>query len=220
MSMVGELNFFIGLQVKQTDVEIFISQSKYAKNLVHKFGLDTSKHEKTPMAITLKLTRDETGIKVDPTLYRRMIGSLLYFTASRPDICYSVGVCAMYQGNPMESHVLAVKRIICYVNETLEYGLWYSRETNSHLLCFSDADLAVNADDRKSTSGGYFFLGNNLVSWHSKKQNSISLSTTEVEYIVVGSCCSQLLWMKHMLVDYGISMDTLTVFCDNTSVTP
>ena len=217
MSMVGELNFFLGLQVRQMEGGIFVSQSKYAKNLVKKFGLESAKQVSTPMSTTLKLTKDENGVKVDTTLYRSMIGSLLYLTASRPDICYSVGVCARYQSNPMESHVSAVKRIIRYVNSTSDYGIWYSKDTNSNLACFSDADWAGNADDRKSTSGGCFFLGNNLVSWHSKKQNSISLSTAEAEYIAAGSCCTQLLWLKQMLIDYGFDLGVLTIFCDNTS---
>ena len=217
MSMVGELTYFLGLQVRQTDEGTFVSQSKYARNLVKKFGLENSKHTNTPMSTTLKLTRDENGVKVDPTLYRSMIGSLLYLTASRPDICYSVGVCARYQGNPMESHVTAVKRIIRYVNSTVDFGIWFSKDTNANLVCYSDADWAGNADDRKSTSGGCFYLGNNLVSWHSKKQNSISLSTAEAEYIAAGSCCTQLLWMKQMMIDYGFDLKTLTIFCDNTS---
>ncbi|XP_062075538.1 secreted RxLR effector protein 161-like [Humulus lupulus] len=178
--------------------------------MVKKFGLETAKHAKTPIGTTTKLTRDENGVKVDPTLYKSMIGSLLYLTASRPDICYSVGVCAMYQGNPMESHVVDVKRIIRYVHGTVDYGLWYSNETNSNLVGFSDAGWVGNAEDRKSTTGGCFYLGNNLVSWHIKKKNSISLSTTEAKYIAAESCCTQLLWMKQMMIDYGFSLDTLT----------
>ncbi|XP_062080396.1 uncharacterized mitochondrial protein AtMg00810-like [Humulus lupulus] len=203
MSMVGELNYFLGLQVKQSEDGTFISQSKYAKNLIKKFGMESAKHANIPMGTTVKLTKEENGVKVDPTLYRSMTGSLMYLTASRLDISYSVGVCARYQGNPMESHVTAVKRIIRYVNDTQEYGIWYSNETNSNLFCFSVADWAGNTDDRKSTSGGCFYMGNNLVSWHSKKQNSISLSTVEAEYIAAGSCCTQLLWMKQMMTDYG-----------------
>ena len=111
----------------------------------------------------------------------------------------------------------AVKRIIRYVNCTLEYGIWYSKDTNGNLVGFSDADWAGNADDRKSTSGGCFYVGNNLVSWLSKKQNSISLSTAEAEYIAAGSCCTQLLWMKQMMSDYGFEMERLTIYCDNTS---
>ena len=96
MSMVGELNYFLGLQVKQREDGIFISQEKYAKNLVKRFGLDSKKHTSTPMSSSAKLSRDAAGVKVDPTLYRSMIGSLLYLTASRPDIAFNVGVCARF----------------------------------------------------------------------------------------------------------------------------
>ncbi|CAM8877595.1 unnamed protein product [Rhodiola kirilowii] len=146
-----------------------------------------------------------------------MIGSLLYLTASRPDIAYPVGVCARYQADPKESHLLQVKRIIKYVCGTVEFGIWYTKDTNSHLVGYCDADWAGNAEDRKSTSGGCFFLGNNLVSWFSKKQNSISLSTAEAEYIAAGSSCTQLLWMKEMLSEYGVTQKEMTLYCDNMS---
>ena len=122
------------------------------------------------MSTTLKLSKDENGISVDPTLYRSMIGSLFYLTVSRLDICYSVGVCARYQSNPKESHITAVKKIIRYVSGTLDYGIWYSKDSNVSLTGFSDANRTGNVDDRKCTSGDYFYLGNNLISWHSKKQ--------------------------------------------------
>ena len=125
-----------------------------------------------------------------------MIRSLLYLTTSQPDLCYSVGVCARFQDNPKESHLSAVKQIIKYVSGNSDYGIWYSFDTNPSLVSFCDADWANNAEDRKSTSGGCFFLGNNLVSWLHKKQNLISLSTAEVEYIAAGSSCTQLLWIK------------------------
>ena len=112
MSMVGELNFFLGLQIHQLDDGIFISQTKYAKDLIKKFGLESAKHAKTPMSTTCKLTKDSSGIDVEHTLYRSMIGSLLYLTASRPDIAFSVGVCARFQASPKESHLSAVKRVI------------------------------------------------------------------------------------------------------------
>ncbi|XP_012850949.1 PREDICTED: uncharacterized protein LOC105970659 [Erythranthe guttata] len=217
MSMVGELTYFLGLQVKQMSDGIFITQSKYAKNLVKCFGLESAKTVRTPMGTNDKLSRQLDATAVDPTLYRSMIGSLLYLTSSRPDICYSVGVCARYQSNPKECHLSAVKRIIRYVSGTTDFGIWYSMDTNTTLAGFSDADWASDADDRKSTTGGCFYLGNNLVSWYSKKQNSISLSTAESEYIAAGSCCAQLLWMKQMVCDYGISQDLLHIYCDNMS---
>jgi hypothetical protein len=145
------------------------------------------------MSTSVKISSDLAGKSVDPSLYRSKIGSLLYLTASQPDIAFIVGVCACFQANPKESHLTAVKRIIRYVNDTLLYGIWYSRETNLVVARYSDADWAGNADERKSTSEGCFYVGNNLVAWMSKKQASISLSNAEAEYIAVGSCYTQLL---------------------------
>ena len=112
----------------------------------------------------------------------------------------------------------AVKRIIKYGGGTCDYGLFYSKVSNLSLAGFSDFDWAGNANDRKSTTGGCFYVGANLVAWMSKKQNSVSLSTAEAEYIATGSCCLQLLWMKKVLTDYGISQDTMVVYYDNSSV--
>ena len=169
------------------------------------------------MSSSTKLNLDPFGVEVSPTLYRSIIGSLLYLTTSRLDIAFSIGVCARYQAAPKESHLTAVKRIIRYINGTPDYGLWYSKDSNACPAGYSDADWASSVDDRKSTTEGCFYLGNNLVSWMSKKQNSVSLSTAEAEYVAAGSCCTQLLWMKKLLHDYGIPQDTMCVFYDNTS---
>ena len=123
MSMVGELTFFLGFQVKQRKEGIFISQEKYARNIVKKFGLDSKKHASTTMSSSTKLNVDSSGVEVSPTLYRSIIRSLLYLKASRLDIAFSVGVCARYQAAPKESHLTTVKRIIRYVNGTPDYGL-------------------------------------------------------------------------------------------------
>ena len=149
--MIGELTHFLGLQIRQQDLGIFLSQSKYAKNLVKKFGLESASSVRTPMSPNVKLTVDLLGKSVDPSLYRSMIGSLLYLTASKLDISYSVGVCARYQANPKESHMTALKRIIKYVKTTAKFGVWYSKDTSDVLAGYSDADWARNADDRKST---------------------------------------------------------------------
>ncbi|TYK27585.1 putative mitochondrial protein [Cucumis melo var. makuwa] len=173
--------------IKQRSEGMFMSQEKYAKNLVKKFGLDQSQYKRTPAATHAKITKDTVGTAVDHKLYRSMIGSHLYLKASRPDIAYAVEICARYQSDPCTSHLNAVKRIIKYVHGTTDFGILYSYDTFSKLVGYCDADWAGSADDRKSTSGGCFFLGNNLVSWFSKKQNCVSLSTTEVEYITAGS---------------------------------
>ena len=129
-----------------------------------------------------------------------MIGCLLYLIASRPDISFNIGVCARFQANPKTSHLTAVKRIIKYVNGTSDFLLFNSKELNVSLAGYSDANWAGNVDNRKSTIGGCFYVGTNLVAWMCKKQNSISFSIGEAEYIVVGSCCSQLLWMKKLVI--------------------
>ena len=169
MSMVGELTYFLGLQVKQTDFGIYINQVKYARNLVKRFGLDKGAHARTLMVANAKLTNDPSGEFVDVTLYRSMIGCLLYLIASRPDIAFSVGVCSRFQSNPKVSHLNAVKRIIKYVSGTCDYGLFYSKESNLSLAKFSYLDWADNANDRKSTTDGCFYIGANLVSRMSKK---------------------------------------------------
>ncbi|KAK6119491.1 hypothetical protein DH2020_046768 [Rehmannia glutinosa] len=173
MSMVGELNYFFGLQVKQFDKGIFITQNKYAKNLIKRFGLDNKKHMKTPMGTNDKLSKDENGTPIDPTLYRSMIGSLLYLTASRPDISYSVCFCARYQSCPKESHLKAVKRIIRilrYLKGCQEVGLWYPKDGGFKLVGYSDSHYVGCRADRKSTSNTCQMLGNRLVSWFSKKK--------------------------------------------------
>ena len=129
----------------------------------------------------------------------------------------AVGVCARYQANPKISHLNQVKRILKYVNGTSDYGIMYCHCSDSMLVGYCDADWAGSADDRKSTSGGCFYLGNNLISWFSKKQNCVSLSTAEAEYIAAGSSCSQLVWMKQMLKEYNVEQDVMTLYCDNMS---
>ncbi|XP_019234117.1 PREDICTED: uncharacterized protein LOC109214632 [Nicotiana attenuata] len=152
----------------------------------------------TPMSPSTNLDKDEHGIPVDETKYRGMIGSLLYLTASRLDIMFSVCICARFQSAPKESHMTAVKRIIRYLIGTVSYGLWYPRSNSFKLEGFSDADLAGDKDDR-STSGTSQLLEKALISWNSKKQASVALSTTEAKYIAIGQCCAQLLWMSHQL---------------------
>ncbi|GAV72607.1 hypothetical protein CFOL_v3_16095 [Cephalotus follicularis] len=179
--------------------------------------MENSKPCKTPMSIATKLDKDENGKEVDQKLYRSMIGSLLYLTASRPDIMFSVCLCARYQSSPRESHLTAVKRIFRYLAYTPLLGLFYSHVSLFNLHAYSDADYGGCKLDRKSTSGTCQFLGTSLVSWFSKKQNSVALSTTEAEYVAVGSCCAKVLWLKQQLCDFGISISNVCIKCDNTS---
>jgi len=217
MSMMGELTFFLGLQIKQMKDGIFINQSKYIKDMLKKFKMEDMKSIGTPMSSTIKLEKDEKGKEVDKKIYRGMIGSLLYLTASRPDTHFSVCLCARFQSCPKESHFVAVKRIFKYLIGTHNIGLWYPKCESFDLIGYSDSDFAGSRLDRKSTSGTCQFLGHALVSWHSKKQTSVALSTAEAEYIAAGSCVAQILWMKQQLEDFEIKFDHIPIRCDNTS---
>ena len=146
-----------------------------------------------------------------------MIGSLLYLTASRPDILFSVCMCARFQSDPKESHLSAVKRIIKYIGTYPMLGLWHSKDSDFTLTGYLDADLAGCKVDRKSTTGTCQLLGNMLVSWYSKKQNTVALSTAEAEYVALGSCCAQILWMKQQLRDFAVEDSNVAIRCDNTS---
>ena len=160
------------------------------KNLVKKFWLKKASIKRTHALTHAKLTKDNGGTLVDEQLYRSIIGSLLYLTASRPDITFAIGVCAHYQSKPKTNHPMSAKRIIHYINETSNYGLLYSFDTNSTLVGYCDADCVGSSEDRKSSSGRCFFLGNNLISWFSKKQNCVSPSTAEAKYIASRSSCT------------------------------
>ncbi|WVZ81127.1 hypothetical protein U9M48_028543 [Paspalum notatum var. saurae] len=164
MSMMGELQFFLGLQIRQTPQGTFVHQSKYTRDLLRKFEMADASPQMTPMSTSTALDADEDGKEVDQKVYPGMIGSLLYLTATRLDIQFAVGLCARFQLSPRESHRTAVKRILRYIKFTLEFGLWYSADSSLSLLGFSDSNHAGCRIDRKSTSGTCQFLGTSLVS--------------------------------------------------------
>jgi hypothetical protein len=195
MSMIGELSFFLGLQITQRSEGMFISQGKYLREMLKRFQMEDSKLVGTPMVTRCKLRKDDDTPDVDQSSYRSTIGSLLYITASHPNIMHDVGMVGRFQSAPKQSHLQAVKRIFRYLKERMNYGLWYPRNHNFQLTTYSDANWANYVDERKSTSGGAFFLGDPLVAWLSKNQGSISLSATEAEYIVAATCCTHVLWM-------------------------
>ncbi|KAJ9544155.1 hypothetical protein OSB04_023862 [Centaurea solstitialis] len=217
MSSMGELTFFLGLQVKQKPEGIFINQSKYVASMLQKFGMNDAKPASTPMETHKHLTADVEGEEVDVHHYRSMIGSLMYLTASRPDIMFAVCVCARYQVRPKESHLHAVKRIFKYLKGQPRLGLWYPNDSSFDLVAYTDSDYGGANLDRKSTSGGCQFLGGRLVSWQCKKQTTVSQSTTEAEYIAASQCCSQVLWIQNQMQDYGLSFLQTPIYIDNNS---
>ncbi|GKE00461.1 putative ribonuclease H-like domain-containing protein, partial [Tanacetum coccineum] len=210
MSSMVELTFFLGLQVKQQEDGIFISQDKYVAEILKKFDFMNVKTASTPIETQKPLTKDEGGADVDVHLYRSMIGSLMYLTASRPDIMFAVCNCSRFQVTPKTSHLNAVKRIFRYLKGKSKLGLWYLRVSPFDLEAYSDSDYAGANLDRKSTIGGCQFLGRRLISWQCKKQTIVATSTTEAEYVVAASCCGQVLWIQNQMLDYGVSLKILS----------
>ncbi|GJW80187.1 retrovirus-related pol polyprotein from transposon TNT 1-94 [Tanacetum coccineum] len=216
MSMMGELKFFLRLQVHQSPRGIFISQSQYAIELLKKHGLDECVSMSTPME-TERLDVDLQSTPTEQTTYRRMIGGLMYLIASRPDIAFATFVCARYQARPMVKHLNKVKQIFRYLRQSYNMGLWYPKDSGFELIAYSDADHAGCKDDCKSTSGGLQFLGGKLVSWSSKKQDCTAMSTAEAEYVSLSACCAQVIWMRTQLLDYGYKYNRIPMYCDSKS---
>ncbi|GJS94030.1 putative ribonuclease H-like domain-containing protein [Tanacetum coccineum] len=217
MSSIGELTFFLGLQVTQKDDEIFISQDKYVDEILKKFGFSTVKTASTPMETSKPLIKYENAKDVDVHLYRLMIGSLMYLTSSRPDIMFAVCACGRFQVTPKVSHLHAVKRIFRYLKGQPKLGLWYPKDSPFDLEAYTDSDYAGASSDRKSTTRGCQFLRSRLISWQCKKQTIVANSTTEAEYVAAASCCGQVLWIQNQMLDYGYNFMNTKIFIDNES---
>ena len=185
------------------------SIKKYCKELL--------KEAATPTATNRYLSVDEKEKSIDQTKYISIIGSLLYLTASRLDIMFSVCMCERYQFSPKESIFSAVTRIMKYLRGTLDVGLWYTKGVEISLLGYSDSYFVECKLDRKSTSGTCHMLDNDLVSWNSKKQACVALPMTEAEYIVVRSYCAQILWLKQLLFGFELHLEPIPLRHDNTS---
>nr|GEX17260.1 retrovirus-related Pol polyprotein from transposon TNT 1-94 [Tanacetum cinerariifolium] len=215
MSMMGELKFFLGIQINQSPRGIFINQARYSQEILIKHGMTSCDSIGTTMA-TKHLDADLSGTPVDQTKYRSMVRALMYLTASRPDIVHATCYCARYQAKPTEKHLTTVKWIFRYLKDTINMGLWYPKDTGLELIAFSDSDHAGCRDSHKSTSGGIQFLGGDkLVSWSSKRQDCTSMSSAEVEYVSLSACCAQVLWLKTQLTDYGFHFDKIPMYCDS-----
>ncbi|GJT73090.1 putative ribonuclease H-like domain-containing protein [Tanacetum coccineum] len=217
MSSMGELTFFLGLQVKQKPDGIFISQDKYVAEILKKFDFANVKTASTPIETQKPLVKDEEANDVDVHLYRSMIGSLMYLTASRPDIMFAVCACSRFQVTPKTSHLSAVKRIFRYLKGKPKLGLWYPRVSSFDLESYSDSDYAGANLDRKSTTGGCQFLGRRLISWQCKKQTIMATSTIEAEYVDATICCGQVLWIQNQMLDYGFNFMNTKIYIDNES---
>ena len=186
--------------------------------VLKRFGMQKSNPVSSPIVPGSKVCRDDDGIIVDETYYKQIVGSLIYLTTTRLDMMFCVSLISRYMAKPTELHLQTAKRILRYLKGTINYGIFYKKGGEKKLLAFTDSDYAGDLEDRKSTSGYVFLLSSGAVSWSSKKQPIVTLSTTEAEFVAAAACACQAVWMRRILKKFGHSQEgSTTVMCDNSS---
>ncbi|PRQ43601.1 putative RNA-directed DNA polymerase [Rosa chinensis] len=218
MTDMGRMRFFLGLEVLQKEDGIFVCQRHYALEVLKRFGMEDSNGVMNPIVPGVKLGRDGGGVRVNETYFKQIVGSLMYITASRPDLMFVVSLISRFMSQPTELHFQAAKRVLRYLKETVNYGIFYKKEGNNKLIAYTDSDYVGDLEDRKSTSGYVFMLSGGVVSWSSKKQPIVTLSTTEAEYVAAAACACQAIWVRRILEKMNYVQDGgIIMMCDNSS---
>uniref|UniRef100_A0A2N9HRP8 Integrase catalytic domain-containing protein n=1 Tax=Fagus sylvatica TaxID=28930 RepID=A0A2N9HRP8_FAGSY len=218
MKDLGPLSYFLGLEVSSSSDGYYLTQAKYTSDLISRAGITDSKIVDTPIEYNNRLNTHDGEPLPDATLYRQLVGSLVYLTVTRPDISYAVHIVSQFMAAPRSLHYAAVLRILRYLKGTLFHGLHFSSQSSLTLQAYSDADWAGDPTDRRSTTGYCFLLGDSLISWRSKKQSVVARSSTEAEYRALADTTAELLWLRWLLQDLGIDCSTVVpIHCDNRS---
>ncbi|KAH9726094.1 hypothetical protein KPL70_008130 [Citrus sinensis] len=218
MTDIGLMAYYLGIEVKQKEECIFISQESYAKEILKRFKMNDCKPISTPVECGVKLSKYDEGEDIDPTIFKSLVGSLRYLTCTRPYILYAVGLVSRYMKNPKTTHFKAAKRILCYIKGTINFGLLYSFSNDYKLIGYSDSDWGGDVDDRKSTTGFVFFMGDTTFTWMSKKQPIVTLSTCEAEYVATTSSVCHAIWLRNLLKKLSLAQEEPTEICvDNKS---
>ncbi|GKV48172.1 hypothetical protein SLEP1_g54998 [Rubroshorea leprosula] len=218
MSDLGLMHYYLGIEVNQSAAGIFISQKKYVQDILDRFRMKNCNPVSTSIEPGLKLVKNPGGKGINNTLYKQIVGSSMYLTATSPDIMHAVSLISRYIDCPKEVHLLAAKRILKYLQGTAEYGLFYKNGEKSELFGFTDSDFARDLDDRKSTSGYVFIMGTAAISWTSRKQSIVTLSTTEAEFVAATTCACQAIWLRKVLEELQVKQEgPMLIFCDNSS---
>ena len=218
MNDMGLLHHFLGMEIYQYDDGVFICQKKYTENILVKFDMADCKPRATPLVVSEKFVKKDGEKKVDSTLYRSLVGNLLYLTVTRPGIMFASSLLSRFMHNPSQLHLGAAKRVLRYIKGTLDYGIKFCKSTTLNRHGYCDSDWGGCLDDMKSTSGYCFSLGSGVFSWASKKQQSVAQSSAEAEYVSASLATSQTIWLRRILEDIGEKQKEATVmFCDNKS---
>lgn len=218
MTHLGFLRYFLGIEVDQSENGVFISQVKYVEAVLKRFNMHNSKTTVTPTVVGLKLTKEDSSKDFEPKLYKSIVDSLMYLTATRPDIMHAVSLISRFMERPKETHWQAAKRILRYVNGTKGFNILYSSSESFMLIGYTDNDWAGSVDDRKNTSGYVFHVGSGAISWASKKQPVVALSTAEAEYVAATAATCQAMWLRRVLRDLCHEQEKgTTIYCDNSS---
>jgi histone deacetylase 1/2 len=219
---LGDLHFFLGIEVKRVNDGLLLTQEKYATELLDKVGMRLCKSAPTPLSTSEQLSL-ASGTPLgteDCTQFRSIVGALQYLTLTRPDLAFSVNKICQYLHAPTTEHWTAVKRILRYVKSTIKLGITFTSSTSTFLSAFSDADWAGDIDDRRSTGGFAIFVGPNLVSWSARKQATVSRSSTEAEYKALANATAEMIWVEALLMELGVKLrQKPTLWCDNLGAT-
>ena len=221
LKQLGKLDYFLGIEVKTLpDNSLVLTQSKYVIDLLQKTKMTEVQPISSPMTTTCKLSKSGSDLFSDPTLYRSIVGVLQYTTITRPEISFAVNKVCQFMSNPLDTHWTAVKRILRYLKGTPNHGLQLRPAISDQPIPLGglwNADWASDVDDRRSTSGAAVYLGPNLISWWSRKQQVVARSSTEAEYWSLAQVTAEILWIQTILSELGVSFKTPVVFCDNQS---
>jgi hypothetical protein len=210
----------LGIEVSKSPDGLILTQTKYLTDLLQRVNMSTCKSVSSPMASGTSLSTHGSVPCENLHLYRSVVGALQYATLTRPDLAFSVNKVSQFMHMPTEENWIAVKRILRYISGTLDYGLLFYNNSTTSIHAYADADWAGNLDDRRSTSGFCVYIGRNLISWSSKKQPTVSRSSTEAEYRSLAMACTEVMWLEHILLEMKFTHDTpSTLWCDNIGAT-
>ena len=218
MKDLGPLNYFLGLEVSSSVDGYYLTQAKYTSDLISRASIIDSKIVDTPIEYNYRLNSHDGESLSNATLYRQLVGSLIYLTVTCPDISYAVHVVSQFMAAPRSPHYAAILMILRYLKGTIFDGLHFSSHSSLTLQAYSDADWADDPTDRRSTTGYCFLLDDSLISWRSKKQTVVACSSTEAEYRALEATTAELIWLRWLLQDLGVDCSTATkLHCDNRS---